>query len=221
MTDKKTIEARFAEAWGAIENPELDGRNPHFGNTYATLKATLAVIRDACRPQGLVYQQSLHSAQGNYYLESCVRDGDGGIIELSEFPVETPPNPQTFGSELTYKKRQQAQADWGITGEDDEDGEAAAAAHGYQTGKNASAGKKAPTKPSGGAKQQTGRYDRLKQLKAEAMELGITEEGMQGAIGNVLQGKPMKDASDTEIKACEACIAQLVSDKRELMGMGA
>ena len=52
-------------------------------------------------------------------------DGDNTRIEMSSFPVDVPPNPQSFASNLTYIKRQQAQLDWGITGEDDDDAEAA------------------------------------------------------------------------------------------------
>ena len=219
MADTKTIEARFVEAWGNVKNPELDCVNPHFNSRFASLKATLGVIREACAPQGLAYIQLLGESDGSYRLSSYVEDADGGLMELSEFPVETPPNPQAFGSEMTYKKRQQAQADWGIVGDDDEDGNAAAAAQGAYAGQNTQKQQTAPPRASGAAKQQSkpGRYGKLNQLKAEALELGITDEGMKGAIANILQGKPFKDATDTEIKACEACLAGLINDKRELL----
>lgn len=125
MAEAKTIEARFVEAWGNIDNPDLDSVNPHFKNKYASLKETQRVVREACKPLGLMYQQRLRQCEdGHYRLYSFVRDADGGEIELSTFPVENVPNSQAFGSEMTYKKRQQAQADWGIVGEEDEDGEA-------------------------------------------------------------------------------------------------
>lgn len=220
MAGTKTIEARFVEAWAGIENPELDSVNPHFKNKYASLKATQKVIREACKPQGIMYQQRLvECSDGGFRLHSYVKDSDGGTIELSAFPVETPPNPQAFGSEMTYKKRQQAQADWGIVGEEDEDGEAAAAHQQGSTTKNTSKPKTTQPKASGAAQRQSGRYDKLKQLKAQALELGITEEGMQGALGNILQGKALKDATDTELRVCEGAIASLIGDKRELLGL--
>lgn len=40
---------------------------------------------------------------------------------------------------------------------------------------------------------------------------------MNAAIGNILQGKPMKDATDTELKVCEGCLAGIIRDKRELL----
>lgn len=121
-----SIQSKFADAWGEVKNPDLDSVNPHFKNRYASLKATLKAIRAVCAPRGLVYRQSLKHHDWGYMLHSSVEDGAGERIELSEFPVETPPNAQSFGSDLTYRKRQQAQADWGVTGEEDDDGEAAA-----------------------------------------------------------------------------------------------
>jgi len=220
MADKtETIAEAFTGAWTEIANPELDGINPHFKNRYATLKATLAAVRSACRPHGIAYVQTLSERDGSYRIESKVINARGDEIRLSAFPIENTPNPQAFGSEMTYKKRQQAQADWGIVGDEDEDGEAAAAAHKEKAGANTRKSETAPTKAPGGAKRQTAnRYEKLKLLKAQALEVGITEEGMNGAIANVLQGKPMKEATDIEIKACETCLATLIADKQELLG---
>lgn len=221
MAEKKTVQARLAEAWSAIQNPELDGTNPHFKNRYATLKATLAAVRAACIPAGLVYLQTLYldTDRDSYILTSYVMDADGDKVPLSTFPVENIPSAQAFGSEMTYKKRQQAQADWCIVGEDDDDGNAAADA---QTAKAPNGTRKQQTarpRANGGSRTQTApsRFEKLKQLKAQALEVGITEDGMRGALDAILSGKPMKDATDTEIKACESCIAGLVRDKKDLM----
>lgn len=125
MSDK-TVGQRFVDAWGEIENPALDRVNPHFKNKYATLKSTLGVIRKACKPHGIAYVQKLVSSDGVREFRSFLLSEDGEEMALSSFPVERPSNPQAFGSNLTYAKRQQAQADWGITGEEDDDGNAAA-----------------------------------------------------------------------------------------------
>ena len=123
------IKAKFVAAWTACDNPELDSENPHFRNKYASLKATLKSVREACKPQGIAYIQKLTHTQvdsegdpTSRELVSYVTDGSE-IFELSRFPVACPANPQSFASNLTYAKRHQAQADWGITGEPDNDGE--------------------------------------------------------------------------------------------------
>ena len=123
-----SLHGKFVAAWLACENPALDSENPHFGNRFASLRATLAAVREACSSQGIAYVQCLGPVgeDGRAKLSSCVVDGEGNRIDLSAFPVDCPPNPQSFGSNLTYAKRQQAQADWGVTGETDDDGNAAA-----------------------------------------------------------------------------------------------
>ncbi|MDU2821475.1 MAG: hypothetical protein E7C06_04390 [Eggerthella lenta] len=123
---EQTLEQRFVAAWGEIKNPELDGANKHFNNRYATLKSTIVVVREACKAHGIAYMQRLERGEGGYMLKSSVTDGRESV-PMSEFPVGTPANPQVFGSNLTYAKRQQAQSDWCITGEEDDDGNAAAA----------------------------------------------------------------------------------------------
>lgn len=132
------IRAKFVAAWNSCENPELDSVNPHFHNKYASLKATLKVVRDACNGQGIAYMQRLTYATTNEGIDfnsrelvSYVTDGEEQM-DLSRFSLDCPPNPQSFGSNLTYAKRQQAQTDWGITGEPDDDGESAAE-HAAQT----------------------------------------------------------------------------------------
>lgn len=115
------ISASFVKAWQSCDNPPLDGVNPHYGNRYASLKATLKVIRDACTICGLAYRQRLVIDEAGQFLVSDVMDESGESMELSRFPVSQGANPQAFGSALTYAKRQQAQADWGIAGEEDDD----------------------------------------------------------------------------------------------------
>lgn len=127
MTD--TIYSRFVNARAAVKNPPLDSTNPHFRNRYASLSATLSEVNAACVRNGLAYVQTLRQDGDGYNLTSFVVDGEGNRIDLSQFPVSHVPNPQNFGSEMTYKKRQQAQADWGIVGDEDDDGEAAASPH--------------------------------------------------------------------------------------------
>nr|DAY03348.1 MAG TPA: ERF superfamily protein [Caudoviricetes sp.] len=119
-----SIEARFAAAWADCENPPLDASNPHFRTRFASLKATLGVIRTACAKHGLAYRQAIQAPTGNTppILISSLVDADGNTMPLGALIVDRPANPQTFGANLTYAKRQLAQVDWGITGDPDEDG---------------------------------------------------------------------------------------------------
>ena len=119
-----SIEARFAAAWADCENPPLDASNPHFRTRFASLKATLGVIRAACAKHGLAYRQAIQAPTGDTppILISSLVDADGNTMPLGALIVDRPANPQVFGANLTYAKRQLAQVDWGITGDPDEDG---------------------------------------------------------------------------------------------------
>lgn len=119
-----SIEARFAAAWADCENPPIDASNPHFRTRFASLKATLGVIRTACAKHGLAYRQAIQAPTGDTppILISSLVDSDGNTMTLGALIVDRPANPQAFGANLTYAKRQLAQVDWGITGDPDEDG---------------------------------------------------------------------------------------------------
>lgn len=126
MAEKPSINAKFVRAYAEMANPPLDSMNPHFRNKFASLKATLKVIRDACKPQGIAYIQTIHYGEPTNTITSFVLDEDSGDkIALSTFPLVFPADPQKRGSELTYAKRQLAQADWGLVGDPDDDAEAA------------------------------------------------------------------------------------------------
>lgn len=124
-----SIEARFAAAWADCENPPLDAANPHFRTRFASLKATLGVIRAACAKHGLAYRQVIQAPTGDTppILISSLVDADGNTMPLGALIVDRPANPQAFGANLTYAKRQLAQVDWGITGDPDEAGRPATA----------------------------------------------------------------------------------------------
>lgn len=120
--EQTTIERAYVNAWTDMHNPTLDSVNPHFKNRFASLRETLSVIRAACAGHGIAYRQLYVDGA----LHSSIVSVDGTAMELSVFPVAANADPQKFGSALTYAKRQQAQADWCIVGEEDDDAEAAA-----------------------------------------------------------------------------------------------
>lgn len=118
-----SIEARFTAAWADCENPPHDASNPRSHTRFASLKATLGVIRTACAKHGLAYRQAIQAPTGDTppILISSLVDADGNTMPLGALIVDRPANPKAFGANLTYAKRQLAQIDWGITGDPDED----------------------------------------------------------------------------------------------------
>ena len=120
-----TIFEQIIKARQEIENPPLDSSNPHFGNDFASLLATLSVVNRATLKNGICYEQNLIVENGESYIRTWVFNGKGETVELSMMPTPNRDNPQQGGSDLTYRKRQLAQLDWGIVGEVDDDGETA------------------------------------------------------------------------------------------------
>ena len=125
MSENPSLQERYAAAWCDVKQPELDGANPHYRSRYATLAAVQGCIRKACAKHGIAYAQRVKLENGEAVLVSEVV-GAGDALHLSDYPVQFVPNPQSNGSMLTYAKRQLASIDWGICGDEDDDGQNAA-----------------------------------------------------------------------------------------------
>lgn len=211
MDENKSIYARLVRARRWVKNPPLDCVNPHFKNRYASLSATLDEVNKACGMEDIAYFQTLIADDGAYALHSFVMDMDGERVLLSVFPVTNSSNPQNFGSELTYKKRQQAQADWCIVGEEDDDGEAAA-----KPIRDAAAGKSAP-KP---VKSRDGRLEGARGLYKQATAAGVKQEGIESwLVANMGHGlKELEKLDDNALHAFEAYLRGRIEDIEKLKG---
>lgn len=119
------LRSAFSKAWQSVKQPDLDGENPHFHSKYATLANMQSRIRDACAANGIAYTQSLIVKEsGQSEIVSAVVGG-AERIELSRYPIALAQNPQSNGSLMTYIKRQLCGIDWGICGDEDDDGNTA------------------------------------------------------------------------------------------------
>ena len=164
-----TVHTRFARAWESVANPPLDSVNPHFKNKFASLNATLKVIREACAKNGIVYVQCFDYVPGEeptFVISTGVQDAEGGSIDLSRMYFPVTDNPQQLGSAMTYCRRYAAQLDWGIVGEEDDDAERAMP----QPQPKPQPAKKAAKKPM--------RFEDTN-LFRECVSLGVKADGMQ------------------------------------------
>jgi hypothetical protein len=120
----KLMEA-LAKAQVKLENPVFDKVNPHFKNKYASL----AAIRDAVIPtlaaEGLTLTQWLSSGENSLKCETMISHSSGEwISETLELPVSKH-DAQGFASAATYARRIGMQSAAGVTGDEDDDAEAA------------------------------------------------------------------------------------------------
>lgn len=198
MADKPTICERYAAAWSEMHNPPLDSVNPHFRNRFASLAATLQAIREPCARHGLVYRQPvIRRDDGTLVLETSVMDESGVIISLSTFPLNPNNDPQKFGSQLTYAKRQAAQADWALVGDVDDDGEAAAAK-----------GSVAPQEPTRAQQAQSRDYTPLKMECERLAALHSTTVPEEWAALVGIYGDP-RDMNDRDYEAFLAFVRMM------------
>lgn len=201
-----SLKQKFIRAYMEIKNPPLDGENPHFGNKFATLSSTLNEVRMVCIKNGIIYQQEFRIIDGEGFIITSISDENDRII-LSNFPVVFNIDSQKFGSALTYAKRQVAQLDWGIVGEEDDDGNA-------QVPQNTQKTTQKPTKND--------HYHIINELKKEANAVGISDDGIRDYISSKYvkpDGTPRAFTSLTisELKQVEEYIQILINDKKELI----
>ena len=119
------LQSAFSRAWQAVKQPDLDGENPHFHSKYATLANMQGRIRDACAANGIAYTQALviNESRQSEIVSAVV--GGSERMEMSRYPISLASSPQSNGSLMTYVKRQLCGIDWGICGDEDDDGNTA------------------------------------------------------------------------------------------------
>lgn len=109
-----------------LKQPELDAKNPFFKNNYLTLKGVEAAIDPALKDTGLSYIQLVYTVEGNSAVKTMVMHSSGQRIVTDPLILRPTKNdPQGQGSAITYAKRYQLMALFGVVGDKDDDGNAA------------------------------------------------------------------------------------------------
>ena len=133
-----------------IKQPALDGSNPYFNSNYVTLAGVQQAVDEGIKGTGLAYVQLVSSDDnGNVYVETIITHKLGGILRSGKLSI--PPkkrDAQGLGSSITYSRRYQLAAMFGITSDKDDDANAA-------VGGNPNQGRKqAPKQQSSKVNQQ-------------------------------------------------------------------
>ncbi|MHC5523313.1 ERF family protein [Ligilactobacillus saerimneri] len=133
-----------------VKQPALDGSNPYFNSGYVTLAGVQKAVDEGIKGTGLAYVQLVSSDDnGNVYVETIITHKLGGILRSGKLSI--PPkkrDAQGLGSSITYSRRYQLAAMFGITSDKDDDANAA-------VGGNPNQGRKqAPKQQSSKANQQ-------------------------------------------------------------------
>ena len=110
-----------------IKQPKLDGSNPYFNSNYVTLAGVQQAVDEGIKGTGLAYVQLVSSDDnGNVYVETIITHKLGGSLRSGKLSI--PPkkrDAQGQGSAITYARRYQLAAMFGITSDKDDDANAA------------------------------------------------------------------------------------------------
>ena len=114
---------------GEINDPAKDAVNPHVRNKYASLDATIGAIRAVAAKYGVSIVQSpkffvLHDIPMVGVTTDIIHESGASVRYCHSIPCGKP-DPQGFGSALTYIRRYALQAIFNITGETDDDANSA------------------------------------------------------------------------------------------------
>lgn len=215
----ESINAALLEVQKELPTPKLDSVNPHFHNKYASLQELLRCVVPALNSHGLWISQQINvidptDGKGCYQTLSTWVYAANDSKCLSVMILPTSDNPQSTGSALTYYKRQQLQAAFGICGEDDEDGEIAS--HGQTDIRSAKRPQKPPQKPTGAKSEHSKAKDALwKTIQSRADNDGTTPNEVTKTVDSHAHekfGHPLSECGDTEMLLLDAWLRGEVSD---------
>lgn len=129
-----------------VKQPKKTAENPFFKNKYVVLEGVVKAIDEAIKGTGLSYVQEATSGQSEVSVKTVILHESGQYIELEPLSVPvTKEDAQAFGSARTYACRYALSTAFGITSEEDDDGNSASgdnAPKNYRNPKVASAKQK-------------------------------------------------------------------------------
>ena len=127
-----------------LKQPFKDANNPFFKSKYVPLENVTEVIDKALVDTGVTYVQVPVNGEGGMVgVSTTVLHSSGQWLEFPPFLLKPDKaNPQGYGSSITYARRYSLSSVFGVTSDNDDDGNAASG-NGKQPARQA----KAPANP--------------------------------------------------------------------------
>lgn len=114
----------FAKTQQEMKQPLKDANNPFFKSKYVPLENVVEAITESASKNGLSFTQFPSSDEaGNVTVGTLVMHSSGEWIEYDPIKMKPVKNdPQSIGSAIAYAKRYALSAIFGITSDQDDDG---------------------------------------------------------------------------------------------------
>lgn len=125
--EMKNLYKALAKFRQQLKQPVKDGANPYFKSTYVTLDGVIKAVDTALEGTGLSYIQEAATSDGLPAVRTVLFHEDGGTMASGwlSLPLKNGATPQDVGSLLTYAKRYQLAAFFGVSSDVDDDGNSA------------------------------------------------------------------------------------------------
>lgn len=126
-SEMKNLYKALAKFRQQLKQPVKDGANPYFESTYVTLDGVIKAVDTALEGTGLSYIQEAATSDGLPAVRTVLFHEDGGTMASGwlSLPLKNGATPQDVGSLLTYAKRYQLAAFFGVSSDVDDDGNSA------------------------------------------------------------------------------------------------
>lgn len=116
----KEVYAAFIKFQSELKPVKEEAWNPHFKSTFADLSSILKAVTPLLAKNNLGVLQTCRVQESGTVLQTRIVHVSGEEI-VSEMVLPFLPDPQKFGSLLTYYKRYQLQATLGVATKDEDD----------------------------------------------------------------------------------------------------
>lgn len=125
--EMKSLYKALAKFRQQLKQPAKDGSNPYLKSTYVTLDGVIKAVDTALEGTGLSYIQEAATSDGLPAVRTVLFHEDGGTLASGwlSLPLKNGATPQDVGSLLTYAKRYQLAAFFGVSSDVDDDGNSA------------------------------------------------------------------------------------------------
>lgn len=126
-SEMKNLYKALAKFRQQLKQPAKDGTNPYLKSTYVTLDGVIKAVDTALEGTGLSYIQEAATSDGLPAVRTVLFHEDGGTMASGwlSLPLKNGATPQDVGSLLTYAKRYQLAAFFGVSSDVDDDGNSA------------------------------------------------------------------------------------------------
>lgn len=115
----------MAEFRAKVKQPAKNAQNPFFKSSYVQLEGVQNAIDEAIKETGLSYVQLTHNTESGVAVETIIMHSSGQWLSTGDLELNpAKKDPQGYGSVITYARRYELAAAFGISSDIDDDANA-------------------------------------------------------------------------------------------------